>query len=157
MPPKHWFARASDASRSLLAQAALVSCGSLPRSVGLRCSPTQLPRQTGRSDLCSRHQRGSTGHSACLVIQLCRISQVYHQLLGTPDWRLSPPSIPPQTCGWWTLHGFSGYWAMLHGCASVKSQLSGSSAPLPTCPPKCSCLKLSVCSCTDEKGKGMFA
>jgi|EP01043_Picozoa_sp_COSAG02_P021566 hypothetical protein len=39
--------------------------------------------QAGRSDLCSRHQHGRAGHSACFVIrvtQLCRISQVYRQL-----------------------------------------------------------------------------
>ena len=42
-----------------------------------------MPRQTGRSDLCSRHQHGSAGHSAWWVIrvtQLCRISQVCRQL-----------------------------------------------------------------------------
>ena len=55
----------------------------MPRSVGLRYSPSQLLMQAGRSDLCSRHQHGSAGHSACFVIrvtQLCRISQVRRRL-----------------------------------------------------------------------------
>ena len=62
---------------------ALAGCGSLPRSVGVRCSPPQPPRQTGGLDLCSRHQHASSGHSACFVIrvtQLCQIRQVLHQL-----------------------------------------------------------------------------
>ena len=49
----------------------------------LRCSPSQPPRQAGRSDLCSRHQHGSSGHSACFVTrvtQLCRMSQVCRTL-----------------------------------------------------------------------------
>ena len=76
---KHWFTRASDASPWWLRLPALAGCGSLPRSVGLRCSPPQSSRQTGGSDLCSFHQHASSGHSACFVIrvtQLCRISQV---------------------------------------------------------------------------------
>ena len=83
VPPEHWFNRASDASPWRLGLPALAGCGSWPRSVGLRCCPSQPPRQTGRSDLCSLHQHGSTGHSAWCVIrvtQLSRISQVYRQL-----------------------------------------------------------------------------
>ena len=45
--------------------------------------PLQHPRQIGRSDLCSRHQRGNPGRSAwCVdrVTQPCRISQVCRHL-----------------------------------------------------------------------------
>ena len=82
VPPEHWFVRASNASPWWLRLPALAACGSLPWSVGLRYSPSQLLRQAGRSDLCFRHQHGSAGHSACFVIrgtQLCRISQVSRQ------------------------------------------------------------------------------
>jgi hypothetical protein len=75
--------RASNAPPRWLGLPALAACGSLPRSVRLRCSPSQSLRQAGRSDLCSRHQHGRAGHSTCFVIrvtQLCRISQVYRQL-----------------------------------------------------------------------------
>ena len=83
VPPEHWFTRASDASPWRLGLPALAGCGRLSRPVGLRCSPARLPRQTGRSDLCSRHQHGSAGHSSCCVnrvSQLCRISQVCRKL-----------------------------------------------------------------------------
>jgi hypothetical protein len=83
VPPEHSFTRASDASPSWLGLPALAGCGSLPQSVWLRYSPSQLLMQAGRSDLCSRHQHGSAGHSACFVIrvtQLCRISQVRRRL-----------------------------------------------------------------------------
>ena len=72
------FTRASDAAPSWLGLPTLAGCGSLPRSVGLRCSRPQLPMQTGGSSLCSRHQHASSGHSVCFVIrvtQLCQISQ----------------------------------------------------------------------------------
>ena len=39
--------------------------------------------ETGRSDLCSRHQHGSSGHSSWFVIrvtQLCQMSQVCRKL-----------------------------------------------------------------------------
>ena len=88
VPPEHWFTRASDASPWRLGLPALAGCGSWPRSVGLRCCPSQLPSQTGRSDLCSRHQHGSTGHSSCCVIrvtQLSRISQFLPQI-GSGRW-----------------------------------------------------------------------
>ena len=87
--PRQWqchqksFTRASDASPSWLGLPTLAGCGSLPQSVWLRYSPSQLLMQAGRSDLCSRHQHASSGHSACFVIrvtQLFQISQVYHQL-----------------------------------------------------------------------------
>ena len=81
--PEHSFTRASDASPSWLGLPALAGCGSLPQSIGLRCSLLPHPRQTGGSDLCSRHQHASSGHSACFVLrvtQLFQISQVYHQL-----------------------------------------------------------------------------
>ena len=74
--------RASDASPRRLGRAVLAACGRLSRSVGLMCSPSQHPRQAGRSDLCSHHQRGSAGRSAwCVnrVTQPCRISQVCRQ------------------------------------------------------------------------------
>ena len=70
VPPKHWFTRASDASPWWLGLTVLVGCGSLPQAVGLRWSLAQPPRQTGRSDLCSRHQDWSTGHSAWCVIRV---------------------------------------------------------------------------------------
>ena len=85
VPPEHWFTRASDASPSWLGLPTLAGGGSLPRSAGLRCSPSQPPRQTGGSDLCSRHQYASSGHSACFAIrvtQLYRISPDYRQLAG---------------------------------------------------------------------------
>ena len=83
VPLEHSFTRASDASPSWLGLPALAGCGSLPQSVWLRYSPSQLLMQARRSDLCSRHQHGSAGHSACFVIcvtQLCRISQVRRRL-----------------------------------------------------------------------------
>ena len=89
VPPKHWFTRASGASPWWLGLPALAGCGSLPRPVGLRCPPSQLPRQTGRLDLCSRHQHGSADQSSCFVIrvtQLCRISQVSHELAWDSRW-----------------------------------------------------------------------
>ncbi len=75
--------RASDGSPWWLVLPALAGCGRLPPSDGLRRSLLSPPMQAGRSDLCSRHQHGSAGHSACFVIrvtQLCRISQVYRHL-----------------------------------------------------------------------------
>ena len=83
VPPKHGFTRASDASPRRLGLPVLAGCGSLPRSVVLRCSPLQLPRQTGRSDLCSRHQRGSADRSSSFVIRvtrLCGIRRVCRKL-----------------------------------------------------------------------------
>ena len=50
--------------------------------------------------------------------------------LETPDWWLSAPTTPPQTCHIWTLCGCSGCMAMLRGYVSVKSQISGSNGPL---------------------------
>lgn len=82
MPPEQWFACASDASPLWLGLPALAGALRLPRSVELRYSPSQLLMQAGRSDLCSRHQHGSAGHSAwCVnrVTQPCRISQVCRQ------------------------------------------------------------------------------
>ena len=79
---RHRSPRASDASPRQLVPAVLAACARLPRSVGLMRFPSQHPRQTGRSDLCSRHQRGSPGRSAwCVnrVTQPCRISQVCRQ------------------------------------------------------------------------------
>jgi len=76
VPPKHWFTRASDASPWWLGLPALAGCGSLPRSAGLGCSPQQPPRQAGRSDLCSQHQHGSAGHSACFVIRVTQLSWI---------------------------------------------------------------------------------
>ena len=83
VPPKHWLTRASDASPTWLGLPALAGAPRLPWSLGLRHSPSQLPRQAGRSDLCSQHQHGNTGHSACFVIrdtQRCWISQVCRQM-----------------------------------------------------------------------------
>ena len=57
--------------------------GSLPWSVRLRRSALQELSQTGRSNLCSRHQHGTPARSAwCVfrVTELCRISQVRRQL-----------------------------------------------------------------------------
>jgi hypothetical protein len=49
----------------------------------LRCSSSRPPGQTRRSDLCSRHQHGSSGHSACFVLpvlQPCQMNQVCRDL-----------------------------------------------------------------------------
>ena len=81
--PKHWFDCASDASLWWLGLPAHVLCGSLPQPAVLMRSPPQLPRKAGRSDQCSRHQNGSTGHSLSCVIrvtQLCQISRVCRDL-----------------------------------------------------------------------------
>ena len=81
--PKHWFDCASDASNWWLGLPAHVLCGSLPQPAVLMRSPPQLPRKAGRSDQCSRHQNGSTGHSLSCVIrvtQLCQISRVCRDL-----------------------------------------------------------------------------
>ena len=81
--PKHWFDCASDASPRQLGPAVLAVCGRLSRSVGLMRSPLQHLRQAGRSDQCSRHQHGSTGHSSSSVIrvtQLCQISRICRDL-----------------------------------------------------------------------------
>ena len=77
------FTRASDPMHAWLGLPTLAGCGSLPWAVGLRCSPPQPPRQTGGSDLCSRHQRGSSGRFAWCVNRVtrpCWISQVCRQL-----------------------------------------------------------------------------
>ena len=89
--PRQWQCHQNTRSRvhrtpqtpSWLGLPALAGCGSLPQSVWLRYSPSQLLMQAARSDLCSRHQHGSAGHSAWCVIrvtQLCRISQVRRRL-----------------------------------------------------------------------------
>ena len=83
VPLEHSFTRASDASPSWLGLPALAGCGSLPQSVWLRYSPSQLLMQARRSDLCSRHQHGSSGHSACFVLpvlQPCQMNQVCRDL-----------------------------------------------------------------------------
>ncbi len=82
VPPKHWYARASDASLWWLGLPTLAGCDNLPRSAGLLCSLLSLLMQAGRSGLCSRHQHGSADHSSCCVIrvtQLVRISRVCRQ------------------------------------------------------------------------------
>ena len=83
VPRNHRSPRASDASRWRMGLPALAGCGRLQRLAGLRRSAQQPSMEAGRSDLCSRHQRGSTGHPSCCVIrvtQLCRISQVCRKL-----------------------------------------------------------------------------
>ena len=82
--PKHWFDCASYASLWWLGLPALVLCGSLPQPAALMRSPPQLPMKAWRSDQCSRHQHGSTGHSSSCVIRvahLCQISQLCRDLV----------------------------------------------------------------------------
>ena len=69
--------RASDASPWRLGLAPSTSCGGLPWPVELRRSVPLPSMKAGRSDLCTRYQHGSAGHSACFVTrvsELCRIS-----------------------------------------------------------------------------------
>ena len=61
----------------------LAGCGGLLAAAVLRCSSSRPPGQTRRSDLCSRHQHGSSGHSACFVLpvlQPCQMNQVCRDL-----------------------------------------------------------------------------
>ena len=94
--------RVSDASPWRLGPAVLAACGRLSRYVGLIRFPSQHPRQKGRSDLCSRHQRGSPGRSAwCVnrVTQPCRISQVCRQWARDAGLvALATAHTSPQTC-----------------------------------------------------------
>ena len=56
--------------------------GTLGRALA-RSSGGGWGRVGGRSDQCSRHHRGSAGHSSCCVLrvtQLCQISRVRHDL-----------------------------------------------------------------------------
>ena len=79
---RHRFTACIGRSPRRLVPAVLAACGRLSRSVGLMRFISQHSRQTGRSDLCSRHQRGIPGRSAwCVnrVTQRCRISQVCRQ------------------------------------------------------------------------------
>jgi hypothetical protein len=150
VPPEHWFTRASDAPPSWLGLPTLAGCGSLPRSVGLRCSPPQPPRQTGGSDLCSRHQHASSGHSACFVIrvtQLCQISQVYHQLArdaGLVALAAAHASSDLQLTNttWMTWVLSHAAWACV--CQIASQQLK---RPSPTPASNPSRLELSVCNC----------
>ena len=78
----HQISRAAD-SPWWMGLPALAGAPRLPWSVALRHSPLQLPRQAGRSDLCSQHQRGNAGHCGCFVIrvtQRCWISHVCHKM-----------------------------------------------------------------------------
>ena len=90
--------RASDASPWRLGLAPLTSCGRLSWPVELRRSVPVPSMKAGRSDLCTRYQHGSAGHSPCFVTrvsELCRISlrfAVYW--LGTLKWWRSPPPTP---------------------------------------------------------------
>ena len=83
LPRNRWTSRAWDASRSRLGLAVLAGCGGLLAAAVLRCSSSRPPGQTRRSDLCSRHQHGSSGHSACFVLpvlQPCQMNQVCRDL-----------------------------------------------------------------------------
>ena len=137
VPPEHWLTRASDASPSSVGLPTLAGCGNLPRSVGLRCSPSQPPRQTGGSDLCSRHQHASSGHSACVVIrvtQLCRIRQLLHQLARDAGLVALAPTRNPSNLrlddtAW--MQGALGFvaWVYLY---QVASQCRKRAFPVPT-------------------------
>ena len=83
LPRNRWTSRARDASRSWLGLAVLAGCGGLLAGAVLRYSPSRLLMQAGRSDLCSRHQHGSSGHSACFVLRVlqpCQMNQVCRDL-----------------------------------------------------------------------------
>jgi hypothetical protein len=150
VPLEHSFTRASDASPSWLGLPALAGCGSLPQSVWLRYSPSQLLMQARRSDLCSRHQHGSAGHSACFVIrvtQLCRISQVCRQsardagLVALAAAHASPDlQLTDSLWMTWVL----GHAAWVCLCQIASQQLK---RPSPTPAPKSSRLEMYVCNC----------
>jgi hypothetical protein len=150
VPPEHWFARASDASPWLLGLPALAGSPRLPWSVGLRYSPSRLPRKAGRPDLCFRHQHGSTGHPACLAIretQRCRISQVCHKMarnaglvdLATAQMPSDFPMVITASIQW--VHGYAA-WVLL-------CQISRKWLKRPSCTPAVnwSHLEPFVCNC----------
>eukprot|EP01044_Picomonas_judraskeda_P008071 COSAG03_NODE_899_length_5417_cov_188.692915_4_plen_243_part_00 len=150
VPPEHSFTRASDASPSWLGLPALAGCGSLPQSVWLRYSPTQLLMQAGRSDLCSRHQHGSAGHSACFVIrvtQLCRISQVRRRLArdaGLVALAAAHSSSDLQLAITTWMAQVLGHAAWVCVCQIASQQLK---RPSPTPVAKSTRLELFVCNC----------
>ena len=142
--------RASDASPRRLVPAVLAACGRLARYVGLMRFPSQHPRQTGRSDLCSRHQRGSPGRSAWCVIhvtQLCRISQVCRQsardagLVALATTHASS-NLPLTDTAW--MQRLLGHAAWLCFSQIASQQLK---RPSLTPTPKSSRLELYVCNC----------
>jgi hypothetical protein len=145
-----WFARASDAAPWWLGLPTLAGSPRLPWSGGLRHSSSQLTRQAGRSDLCSPHQHGSAGHSACFVIrvtQRCRTSQVCRKMardaglvaLATAQ---VPSDLPIMSIA--SIICVCGYAVWVHIC-----QISRKWPKRPTRTPalKWSCLKPFVCNC----------
>ena len=150
VPLEHSFTRASDASPSWLGLPALAGCGSLPQSVWLRYSPSQLLMQARRSDLCSRHQHGSAGHSACFVIcvtQLCRISQVRRRLArdaGLVALAAAHSSSNLQLTNTTWMTWVLGHAAWVCVCQIASQQLK---RPSPTPAPKSSRLEMYVCNC----------
>ena len=122
----------------------------MPRSVGLRYSPSWPPRQTGRSDPCSGHQHGSAGHSACFVIrvtQLCRISQVRRRLArdaGLVALAAAHASSDLQLMDTLWMPRVLGHAAWVCLCQIASQQLK---RPSPTPAPKSSRLEMYVCNC----------
>ena len=106
--------------------------------------------QAGRSDLCSHHQDGSAGHSACFVIrvtQLCRISQVRRRLAwdaGLVALAAAHASSNLQRIDspWMTWVPGHAAWACV--CQIASQQLT---RPSLTPAPQSSRLELYVCNC----------
>ena len=150
MTPEQWFACASDASPWWLGLPTLAGAPRLPRSVWPRYSPSQLLMQAGRSDLCSRHQHGSAGHSACFVIrvtQLCRIGQVRRRLArdaGLVALAAAHASSDLQLMDILWMTRVLGHAAWVRVCQIASQQLK---RPSPTPAPKSSRLELYVCNC----------
>ena len=108
------------------------------------------PRQTGRSDLCSRHQHGSSGLSTCFVIrvtQLCQMSQVCRNLpryaeivaLATAHALSDLPLI-----GITSIQRLPGHTARVCLCQIASTWLK---RPWPTPDPRWCFVELSVCIC----------
>ena len=122
----------------------------MPWSVWLRYSPSQLLMQAGRSDLCSRHQHGSAGHSACFVIrvtQLCRIGQVRRRLArdaGPVALAAAHASSDLQLTNTTWMTRVLGHAAWVCVCQIASQQLK---RPSPTPVAKSTRLELSVCNC----------
>ena len=122
----------------------------MPWSVGLMHSSSQLLRQAGRSDLCSRHQHGSAGHSACFVIrvtQLCRINKVRRRLArdtGLVALATAHASSDLQSMDISWMARVPGHAACVCVCQIASQQLK---RPSLTPAPKSSRLELYVCNC----------
>ena len=159
--PKHWFDCASDASHWWLGLPAHVLCGSLPQPAVLMRSPPQLPRKAGRSDQCSRHQNGSTGHSLSCVIrvtQLCQISRVCRDLAqygGTVALATTQAPLDLTLIATASVQRVLGHVAQAcFWCLSTPSSLRAYAfSQTPVCKARCSSLRLCACRwCTERSG-----